>query len=421
MGKLTVQGVRTAKPGRHVDGDGLCLLVKPSGARSWLLRAQHMGRRRDIGLGSVDFGPKRVGMPDDEVPILKRKLLTLAEAREKAALLRKLLQAGLDPVLERDREKRRIPSFAEAVEMSHAEFKKGWKDKHAAAFKASLETHIVPRLGNQRVDMIDSAMVRDALAPIWTDKPVIARKLRVRVNQVLGFCKSRNWRTHDLPDAKEVRSGLAKHKRDSHFEAMPFGDVPGFFQHLVQQEDTAGRLALCFAIVTAARSGEVRKATWAQINFIARNWTRPEDIMKKEVKHVIPLNDQACDILERAKSLSNGEADDDALIFPGRGQKMLSDMTLTKALRTSGHQGITVHGFRSSFRDWAAETMPTIPNMVVEMALSHKVGTQTERAYLRTDMLDFRRTLTKAWGDYLAGATEEDVAPEVHRIREARD
>jgi integrase len=143
-------------------------------------------------------------------------------------------------------------------------FSKGWVAKYAAAFKASLETHVVPAMGQHRVDIIDHAMVRDALAPIWTQKPVMARKLRVRINQVLGFCKARNWRTRDLPDAKEVRKGLAKHSRAGHFAAMPYKAAPDFLAGLSAGEDTPGRLALLFTVLTAARSGEVRAASWEQ-------------------------------------------------------------------------------------------------------------------------------------------------------------
>lgn len=407
MAKLTVAGVKAAKPGRHADGQGLYLLVKPTGARSWLLRVQYMGKRRDIGLGSVDLSPRRPGDPIEDVPLLQRKSLTLAEAREKSAMLRKLAQAGLDPVTERDREKRRIPTFAEAVDLAHEEFAKGWVDKHAAAFKASLQTHIVPNLGQHRVDVIDHAMVRDALAGIWTEKPVMARKLRVRINQVLGFCKARNWRTRDLPDAKEVRKGLAKHGRAKHFAAMPFKRVPEFIASILTEESTPGRLALAFAVLTAARSGEVRHATWEQIDLESGTWTRPAELMKMRVEHVVPLNTAAMELLNRAKEISGGHG----LIFPGKGGKSLSDMTLTKALRTAGQNDVTVHGFRSSFRDWAAEMMPTVPAMVAEMALAHSVGTETERAYLRSDLQDLRRSLMTAWGSYVTGAPAGNVTP----------
>lgn len=408
MGKLTVVSVKSAKPGRHADGEGLYLLVKPTGARSWLLRVVTNGKRRDIGLGTVDMLPRGredEASPAEDIPLMLRRSLSLSEARDKARELRKIARAGMDPIAERDRERRKIPTFAEAVALAHEEFKQGWVDKHAAAFKASLETHAVPYLGAERVDMIDHAKVRDALAAIWTDKPVMARKVRVRINQVLGFAKSKGWRKTDLPSAKEVRKGLAKHGRAGHFAAMPFKEVPALMRDLSAGADTPGRLALTFTILTAARSGEVRNARWEQIDLEARTWTRPAEMMKMRVEHSIPLSDDALAVLERAKPLTGGKG----LIFPGKRAATLSDMTLTKALRTAGHDGVTVHGFRSSFRDWAAEKMPTIPPMVAEMALAHSVGTETERAYLRSDLMDPRRTLMDAWAGHLTASAPSNV------------
>jgi len=248
-------------------------------------------------------------------------------------------------------------------------------------------------------------MVRDALAGIWTEKPVMARKLRVRINQVLGFSRSKGWRTAPLPDAKEVRKGLAKHSRTSHFAAMPFKEVPAFTQGLLAEEGTPGRLALLFTILTAARSGEVRKATWEQVDVAAGMWMRPASIMKMGVEHSVPLSPEALAVLDRTRVISSGKG----LIFPGKSGKQLSDMTLTKALRTAGEDAVTVHGFRSSFRDWAAERMPTIPPMVAEMALAHSVGSETERAYLRTDLMDLRRTLMGAWAAYLTRREADNV------------
>lgn len=406
MPKLNALKVRNAKPGRHADGEGLYLLVKPTGARSWVLRVQHMGKRRDIGLGSVNLSPKsetdsEVG---ERIGVLEMSILRLEEAREKAAALRKLAKAGRDPVAERDREKIQIPTFAEAVEAAHSEFAKGWTPKHADAFKSSLEQHIVPRIGSRRVDSIDEAIVRDALASIWSEKPAMARKLRVRIGQVLGYAKTRKWRSTGL-DAAEMRRGLAKQARGGHFAAMPYKEVPAFFAAQECQPDTVGRLALLFTILTAARSGEVRAATWDQIDFDAKSWTRPASVMKMKVAHVVALSDAAIALLERAKPYSNGAG----LIFPGAKGKALSDMTLTKVLRDAG-ETCTVHGFRSSFRDWCAEQMPTMPPMVAEMALAHSVGTATERAYLRTDLLEMRRNLMAAWAGFLSGQSSKVIA-----------
>jgi integrase len=391
MGKLTDMKVRNAKPGIHGDGAGLYLRVKDSGAKSWVLRVQFQGRRQDIGLG---------GYPAD---------LTLSEAREKAAHLRKLARQGKNAIEERDREKIVIPTFKDAADKAHTEFAKGWTDKHAAAFKASLAEHVTPRIGSKRVDHITSSDIITALAPIWTSKPQMARKVRVRIMQVLSFSKAKGWRSTPVPDARELRDGLARQPKGGNFAAVPFGDVPAFMADQLEREETSGRLALLFTILTAARSGEVRSARWEHIDTEARVWNRPAELMKSGVKHSVTLNDAALAILERAKPLSGGKG----LVFPGsRAGKGLSDMTLTKAMRAA-KRSETVHGFRSAFRDWAAERMPTVPAMVAEMALAHSVGTKTEQAYLRSDLRDQRRTLMDAWGRFVApslsGATNNVI------------
>jgi len=421
MGKLTVAEVRNAKPGIGpdgqprkrvlVDGNGLMLIVAPSGARNWVLRVQEGKRadgkplRRDIGLGALDpdgAGRKAFGLGDprlDETPIMLRKSLTLAEAREKAAALRKLAKAGSNPVTERDKERRKSLTFAEAVTEAHKALASGWAERTAKAFEASLIEHANPKLGALKVDAIGAPEIILALAPIWTDKPVIARKVRSRIMQVLAFAKARGWRTDTLPDAREMRGGLSKQARSENFAAMPFAEVPAFMADQLGKDGAASRLAMLFVICTAARSGEVRQARWEQIDIEARTWTRPAEIMKMGVAHIVTLSDAAIAILERMapdKALRAG------LTFPGAKEgRPLSDMSLTKIMRLAGRTE-TVHGFRSAFRDFAAERMPTIPAMVAEMALAHRVGTATEQAYLRSDMRDMRRALMDAWGRFVA-------------------
>jgi integrase len=343
--------------------------------------------------------------------LLQRKTLTLAEARDKSAMLRKLAQAGLDPVEERDRTRVIIPTFEEAMLKAHTALSDSWSDKNAAAFKSSLEDHIVPKLGNKRVDQITTADVIAALAPTWTEKPAQAQKLRVRLLQVLSFSKANGWRKEAVPDPRELRDGLAKRRKGGNLAAMPYQDVPAFVADQLGREDTKGRLALLFTIFTAARSGEVRSARWEHIDLDGKAWSRPADLMKGGVKHTVTLNDAALDILKRAKAISPGPG----LIFPGkRSDVQLSDMTLSKVLRTA-KRNETVHGFRSSFRDWAAEMMPTVPSMVAEMALAHAVGNKTEQAYLRSDLRDMRRTLMAAWGGFVAGTPAANMT----RIRGA--
>jgi len=411
MGKLNAAKVRGAKPKTGADGkpskaifqdgEGLFLLVKPSGARFWMLRIQSGGKRRDIGLGSVDL--ERIGSKifgDDrlnDVPLMLRKSLTLDEARDKARALRKLAKAGADPLAERDRERREVPTFAEAVEKVHEALKPGWNEKTAKAFLASLNEHAVPKLGKMKVDAIGASDIIAALAPIWSSKAVTARKVRHRIGQVLAYAKAKGWRTEAPPDAREMRSGLPNQSAGGHFKAMPYAQVPGFVQGELAKELGASRAAMLFAILTASRSGAVRQATWEQIDFDAREWHCPPDIMKKQRPHDVALSDAAIALLKQytPEELRHG------LIFRGVRCGPLSDMSLTKVMRQADRSE-TLHGFRSSFRDWAAERMPHIPFMVAQMALSHAVGSATDRAYLRTDMLEMRRSLMEAWGQFAA-------------------
>ncbi len=405
MGSLTVFKVKAAKPGRHIDGDGLCLIVKASGARSWVLRIQVDGKRRDIGLGAVDTdGTGRSAFGDEgpiaSTPLMLRKSLSLTEAREKAAALRKLAKAGADPVLERDRERKKVPTFAEAVTAAHDALKSGWTDKTAKAFKASLEEHANPKLGAMKVESIRAADVILALSPIWSSKPRMAAKVRNHIGQVLAFAKSHGWRSEAMPDARELKAGLSRQTRGGNFKAMAYGEVPTFVADQLAKTQTHSRQALIFTILTAARSGEVRGATWAQIDLESRTWTRPAALMKMKEPHVVTLSEAALNLLSSVAPEDGREG----LVFPGmRSGRPLSDMTLTKIMRLAGRKE-AVHGFRSTFRDWAAEKMPTIPDKVAEMALAHKVGSTTEQAYLRTDMREMRQGLMEAWGRFAAAS-----------------
>ncbi len=216
---------------------------------------------------------------------------------------------------------------------------------------------------------------------------------------MLAFAKARGWRADALPDARELRTGLSKQARGDNFAAMPFASIPAFVTDQLGKDIGASRAAVLFTILTAARSGEVRLATWEQIDIEARTWTRPADMMKMGAAHVVTLPDAAIAVLER---LAPNKALRTGLVFPGSKEKRpLSDMSLTKIMRLAGRTE-TVHGFRSAFRDFAAERCPTIPAMVAEMALAHRVGTATEQAYLRSDMRDMRRALMENWGRFVA-------------------
>jgi integrase len=400
MGQLTALSVKSAKAGRHADGDGLYLLVKPTGGKSWLLRIQVEGKRRDIGLGTLDQSPRAAGRGEAspiDIPLLQRKILTLSEARDKARILRDAAKAGLDPIAERDRERRGIPTFREAAISAHAALKEGWSEKGAANFLTSLETHAYSGLGKKRVDAITAGDITAVLAPIWTTKPDMGRKVRQRTSAVLNYAHGQGWRTTEAP-GKSVTVSLPRQPKGGNYDAMPYADVPAFVAKLKAEKPTSGRLALLFQILTAARPGEVRAARWGQIDEAKAEWNRPAEMMKMDVPHTVTLSSAALAILKQARD--GRTPNPDALIFPGRGGGMFSDMTLNKVLRTA-NQPYDAHGFRSSFRDWAADETE-VSEDVAEAAIAHKEPNKTKRAYKRTGHLERRRPLLEAWGQFVA-------------------
>jgi integrase len=385
MGKLNPAQVKNLKaPGRYVDGGGLMLEVKPSGSKSWVVRLQSNGRRRDFGLGSF----KDVG---------------LSEARELAGELRKTLRQGIDPVAARHK-KRSIPTFEDAAKAVHDEHKHGWRNgKHREQWLATLKSYAFPSIGQLRVDAVGTGQVRDLLAEIWLLKPETARRVRQRIGTVLDYAHGKGWREPFLMTA--VNKSLPRQPRKTgQFAAMPYAEVPAFLGKL-RDSTTSGRLALQALILTAARSGEVRGAKWTEIDFEAATWTVPADRMKAGKEHVIPLSDPAICVLRRAAELRIGAGD---LVFPGakRGRP-LSDMTLLKVLRDMNVRA-TVHGFRSAFRDWCAE-QTSISGEVAEAALAHAIPNKVEAAYRRTTFFEKRRQLMEAWASYCSGSSANVV------------
>lgn len=402
MAKLTAKAVSTAKPGRHADGAGLYLLVKPSGARSWLLRVQVDGRRRDIGLGSVETAAlalrSEVG---DDLPLEEKSRLTLAEARELSARLRNAAKAGRDPAAERRKDRKPPPSFKDAAIATHKAHtaSHSWSSKTADAFLKSLETHAFQTLGKMRVDLVEAQHIANALAPIWTAKPDMAKKVRQRIATVLDFAKAKNWRATEAP-RKAVGALTGKTKKGGNFPAMPYADVPAYFRALSEATPTKGRLGLMLAIATCARSIEVREAQWQHIHRDKREWRRPAELMRKNGEaHTITLNDAALAVLERIAEQSSPDAAE-SLLLPNAKGKPLSDMTISKVMRDDD-LAFVPHGFRSSFRDWAAEQHPEIPDPVAEAALSHSVPDAVIAAYKRTKFLEMRRTLLDHWSGFI--------------------
>jgi integrase len=403
MGKLTALKVKSAEPGRHADGDGLYLLVKDTGARSWLLRIQADGKRRDLGLGTADTSvrSRETQAEIDKLPLLSRRSVSLGEARDKADAYRRMVKAGVDPVAERKKVPAAIPTFEKAARDCHGELKAGWRNKkHTESWLACLVSHIFPAIGDKPVDTITSIMVRDALAPIWLTVPETARRALQRIGAVLDFAHIKGWRPAET-SLKSVRKGLPRQPQtDNHYVAMPYDDVPTFMAKLADADATIGRDALRFTILTAVRSNETRFAVWSEIDMDKATWTIPASRMKMNQTHVVPLAPPAIEILKRRWE---ARMSDDGLVFCSKPKKAISDMTMTKVLRDDDLDSITVHGFRSTFTDWAAETTST-PKEVVDKALAHKLPDKVEAAYRRTDFFERRRILMTMWADFCGGA-----------------
>jgi len=391
---LTVKKIEHARPGRHADGDGLYLLVKPSGSKSWVLRVQHNGRRHDFGLGAAI-----TGMIDVDLPIQLRKSLTLAQAREKARIARELAKAGINPKSYWRAREETVPSFEKVATEYHSQVSKGWRNgKHGDQWLATLRTYAFPVIGAKLVDEIDARDVQRVLAPIWLSKGETARRIRQRVGVVLDYAHGRGWRNSEAPmRAVNQLLGGIRQPKGGNFAAMPYSEVPALMVKLREGEHSVGRLALQFLILTASRSGEVRKARWADVDAEAREWRVPASNSKTDRLHIVPLTSAALDILGDVRGMS--EIDPEDLVFPGLNGQM-SDATMTKVLRVSGGGAYTVHGFRSSFRDWAAES--GFPDGWAEAALAHKNPDRTESAYKRTTFFDQRRDLLMpAWSAFV--------------------
>jgi len=389
VGKLTATAVKANRTaGRYGDGHGLFLLVGRSGGRSWVVRVQKDGRRRDIGLGSE----------------LK---VSLALARERAAKVRSQIEAGIDPVADR-RRAAGIPTFREAAAFVHTEHVKGWRNgKHGKQWLSSLETHCFPAIGDVSVAELDGPSVRDVLAAIWLTKGETARRVRQRIIAIIDWSVAKGYREIPLAMAA-IDKSLPRQKRGAkHHAAMPFADIPAFMGQL-RARTSLGRLALEFLILTAARSGEVRGATWAEIDSDVALWTIPGERMKAGREHVVPLSDGAQAVLTTMKAWRSRPADPSELVFPGtkRG-KPVSDMTLTKVLRDMELIAVP-HGFRSSFKDWASETT-SFPNELSEAALAHAIPNKAEAAYRRGNMLEKRRAMMAVWARYCYDDTRGEL------------
>lgn len=385
MPKLTALKVRSlTAPGRYTDSRGLMLVIGKDGSRRWVLRVQRDKRRRDIGLGPVAD-------------------VSLAEAREIVTEMRRQIRQGIDPVAERQKARKTVPSFQDAALAVYSENKASWRNaKHAAQWLSTLELYAFPKLGSVQVDQIDGPMVLDVLDDIWLKIPETANRVRQRIGTVLDWAEARGFRTKANP-TRAILRGLPKQPRvEKHLAALPWREVPAFIETLRTHSKASEtvRLAFEFLILTAARSGEMRGTRWDEVDFEKSLWTVPELRMKAGRPHIVPLSEEATAILRRMESIRKANTD---FVFPGsRPGALMSDMTLTMLLRRMGLSA-TVHGFRSSFRDWASEAT-SFPREVAEMALAHQVGSKVERSYARSDLLEKRAALMAAWGRFCNGS-----------------
>lgn len=374
--------IREGKPGAYADDDGLYLKIGTTGAASWQYRYQINGKRRMMGLGSC----ANVG---------------LAEAREKAADARKQVKQGIDPLEVKEAEqtavKAKATTFRELATEYIADHRPGWRNaKHGQQWENTLAQYAFPKIGDKPIAEISTEDVLGILKKLWTEKPETASRLRNRIELVIDAGRAKGLSTAANPAAwrGHLDKLLPKRTKASkgHHAAMDYRELPAFYKRLTEDRDSLSSVALQITILTACRTSEVLLADWSEFDLDNRMWTIPGERMKAGKPHRVPLTDAVLKLLQGIKG--------EGYVFPGARQgRPLSNMAMTMVLRRLGHPDLTVHGFRSSFRDWCAEETH-YPNIVAEQALAHTVGNAVEAAYRRGDLLDKRRALMADWATY---------------------
>lgn len=387
---LEVTRLRT--PGTHGVGRGLYLQITATGSRSWVHRYMFDGKAREMGLGSF-------------------LVVSLKSAKAKVDQCRRLRDEGLDPIAtigkrakaaQRRLETATATTFRDAASRYIASHQAGWRNaKHAAQWSQTLDDYAHPVLGDLSIKSVDTGLVMKVLDPIWAEKPETASRVRGRIEAVLDWAAARGFRSGDNParwrgHLAKLLPAKSKVRRVKHHAALPYVDLPAFLGALREQAGVGAR-ALEFTILTAARTGEVIGARWSELDMARKLWTVPGERMKGGREHRVPLSARALEILDQMKAARNDDGD---FIFPGgKTDRPLSNMAMTAVLRRMARGDLTVHGFRSTFRDWARERT-NFPREIAETALAHVVGDKTEAAYLRGDALEKRRRLMDAWSDY---------------------
>ncbi len=381
--------IREAKPGATADGYGLYLRITTTGNASWQYRYQLQGTRRTMGLGACTY-------------------VTLADARTKAAEALALVKSGKDPLKEREVQAlhaaKKSKTFQDVADEYIANHRHGWKNaKHAQQWENTLSKYVHPFLGRKQVGTITTNDVLAVLKPIWQTNAETAARTRSRIELVIDAARAHNL--SDAPNPARWKGHLDKllprrnKASKGHHAALDYQQIPAFYQRLMTERDSLSANALAITILTACRTSEVLHAQWEEIDFTAKMWVIPARRMKAGNEHRVPLSDKVLSLLGRLPTR-------EGYLFPGTKQgKPLSNMAMTMVLRKLGREDLTVHGFRSTFRDWAAETT-NHPNMVCEMALAHKITNAAEAAYRRGDLMDRRRMLMTDWANFTTGITE---------------
>jgi integrase len=390
---------KLSKAGSYADGKGLYLQVSTSGSKSWFYRYETNGRAHKCGLGAY---------PD----------ISIKKARTKAAACRTLRDEGIDPIEHKKRQntareldKFKGKTFKECALDFMNSHKAGWKNrKHESQWRTTLETYAYPFIGKLAVQDVDVGHVLEILEPIWHKKTETASRVRQRIENILDWAKVRKYRTGENPAVwrghlDKILPARTKVQKVKHHPAMPYRDVPNFFR-VLRNKDIIAAKALAFTILTAARNGESREARWNEIDTNSKEWVLPEERMKAKKEHKVPLSDLALNILKEAKPHGSG-----VFVFEGhKKNRPISETALRKLLKKY-HPTLTIHGFRSSFREWCAE-MTSYPREVAEMSLAHSLKDKVEAAYQRSDLLDKRRKLMDEWSEFcLNGNNTDEVIP----------
>ncbi|MBL6864049.1 MAG: tyrosine-type recombinase/integrase [Rhodospirillales bacterium] len=392
--KLSARRVASERnKGRYADGGGLYLQVQGPSTKSWAFRYTLNGKSRQMGLGSVNA-------------------LSLSEARERASGCRKLLLDGIDPIDTKNQNKlqqliqaRTSETFKECAETYIGDHQASWKsDKHARQWIRSIETYVYPEFGSFPVQSIDIQLVMKVLHPIWQTKNETASRVRGRIEAILDWATVMKYREGDNParwkgNLDNLLPARTKIGKVKHYAALPYEEIGSFMEVLIRREGISAQ-GLEFLILTAARTGEVIGATWDEINLDKAVWTIPADRMKADREHRVPLSDRAINVLVKMQVVAVSN-----YIFPsGQSNKPLSNMAFLQQLKRMNRNDLTVHGFRSTFRDWAAERT-AYPGEMAEMALAHSVGNKVEAAYRRGDMFEKRRNMMNAWAEFCSRNT----------------